>query len=134
MPRASIRDGCTPERSGPAAGRGGGAAASFTTSSQRCISAAASLPRVSMDVERPLHARVTGLDLEGAEVTIEASGLEARVLQHEIDHLDGVLFVDRLDRDARKQFMAEVRAAPWFASDAPPTVKVSPHPLFGAGR
>ena len=54
-----------------------------------------SLPRVSMDVERPLHVRVSGLDAEGEAVEIEASGLEARVLQHEIDHLDGVLILDR---------------------------------------
>jgi len=54
-----------------------------------------SLPRVTMDVERPLHARFTGRDVDGDPVTIEASGLEARVLQHEIDHLDGVLAVDR---------------------------------------
>src|SRR5262249_55093070 len=57
-----------------------------------------SLPRVSMDVERPLHATVTGLDVDGARVTIEAAGLEARVLQHEIDHLDGVLILDRAPR------------------------------------
>ena len=54
-----------------------------------------SLPRVSMDVERPLHARVSGRDVEGEPIMIEASGLEARVLQHEIDHLDGVLILDR---------------------------------------
>ena len=54
-----------------------------------------SLPRVSMDVERPLHITVTGLDVDGDPVRIEAAGLEARVLQHEIDHLDGVLILDR---------------------------------------
>ena len=54
-----------------------------------------SLPRVTMDVERPLHARFTGRDVDGEPVVIEASGLEARVLQHEIDHLDGVLILDR---------------------------------------
>ena len=60
-----------------------------------------SLPRVSMDVERPLHITVTGLDVDGEPVTIEASGLEARVLQHEIDHLDGVLILDRTPRPAQ---------------------------------
>ena len=53
-----------------------------------------------MDVERPLHVTVSGLDLDGEPVRIEASGLEARVLQHEIDHLDGVLILDRAPRDA----------------------------------
>jgi len=62
-----------------------------------------SLPRVTMDVERPLFARFSGRDLEGAPIAIEAAGLEARVLQHEIDHLDGILFTDRVvDKDTLK--------------------------------
>lgn len=60
-----------------------------------------SLPGVAVDVERPLHARFSGLDLDGEPVTLEASGLEARVLQHELDHLDGVLILDRAPRDQR---------------------------------
>jgi peptide deformylase len=68
-----------------------------------------SLPRVSMEVERPLHAVVTGLDLDAEPVTIEASGLEARVLQHEIDHLDGVLILDRAPRDQRKAALRALR-------------------------
>jgi peptide deformylase len=68
-----------------------------------------SLPRVSMDVERPLHARVEGLDLDGEPVWIEASGLEARVLQHEIDHLDGVLILDRAPRPQRKGALRALR-------------------------
>jgi len=68
-----------------------------------------SLPRVSMDVERPLHALVEGLDLDGERVRIEASGLEARVLQHEIDHLDGVLIIDRAPRAQRKGALRALR-------------------------
>src|SRR5262249_2802626 len=68
-----------------------------------------SLPRVSMDVERPLHVRVNGRDVEGEEIRIEASGLEARVLQHEIDHLDGVLILDRAPRDQRKGALRALR-------------------------
>jgi peptide deformylase len=68
-----------------------------------------SLPRVSMDVERPLHARVGGLDLDGEPVWIEASGLEARVLQHEIDHLDGVLILDHAPREQRKEALRALR-------------------------
>lgn len=68
-----------------------------------------SLPRVSMDVERPLHARVAGLDVDGEPVRIEASGLEARVLQHEIDHLDGVLILDRTPRPQRKLALRALR-------------------------
>jgi peptide deformylase len=68
-----------------------------------------SLPRVSMDVERPLHVRVSGRDVEGEAIEIEASGLEARVLQHEIDHLDGVLILDRTSRDQRKGALRALR-------------------------
>jgi len=68
-----------------------------------------SLPRVSVDVERPLFARVRGVDVTGEPIQIEASGLEARVLQHEIDHLDGVLMLDRLDAEQRKLAMRELR-------------------------
>jgi peptide deformylase len=68
-----------------------------------------SLPRVSMDVERPLHARISGRDAEGEPISIEASGLEARVLQHEIDHLDGVLILDRTTRGQRKGALRALR-------------------------
>jgi peptide deformylase len=68
-----------------------------------------SLPRVSMDVERPLHARFSGRDVDGEAVQLEASGLEARVLQHEIDHLDGVLILDRAPRAQRKGALRALR-------------------------
>jgi peptide deformylase len=66
-----------------------------------------SLPGVIVDVDRPVHVRVRAQDEHGDELEIEASGLEARVIQHEIDHLDGVLILDRTTRDQRK---AAVRA------------------------
>ena len=68
-----------------------------------------SLPRVSMDVERPLYARFSGRDVEGNPIVIEAAGLEARVLQHEIDHLDGVLILDRTSREQRKAALRALR-------------------------
>ena len=68
-----------------------------------------SLPRVTVDVERPLHVRVGARDEVGAPITIEASGLEARVIQHEMDHLDGVLILDRTARDQRKRAMRTLR-------------------------
>jgi len=68
-----------------------------------------SLPKVSMDVERPLYARFSGRDVEGEPIVIEASGLEARVLQHEIDHLDGVLILDRTPRGQRKAALRALR-------------------------
>ena len=68
-----------------------------------------SLPGVLVDVERPVHVRVRGADEQGDALVIEASGLEARVIQHEIDHLDGVLIVDRTSRDERKRAMRTLR-------------------------
>lgn len=70
-----------------------------------------SLPSVLVDVERPVHVRVRGFDAGGGEILVEASGLEARVIQHEIDHLDGVLILDRTSREQRKQAMRALREA-----------------------
>ena len=68
-----------------------------------------SLPRVHVDVERPVHVRVRAQDPAGAEILVEASGLEARVIQHEMDHLDGTLILDRTPRDQRKDAMRTLR-------------------------
>jgi peptide deformylase len=82
-----------------------------------------SLPGVGVEVERPLHVRVRAADETGAPVVVEASGLEARVIQHEIDHLDGVLILDRTSRDQRKQAMRAMREAMAGTSpDASPAV------------
>jgi peptide deformylase len=70
-----------------------------------------SLPGVLVEVERPIHVRVRGKDERGDDLLIEASGLEARVLQHEMDHLDGVLILDRTTREQRKQAMRALREA-----------------------
>jgi peptide deformylase len=77
-----------------------------------------SLPRVTMDVERPLFARFSGRDLEGEPITIEAAGLEARVLQHEIDHLDGVLILDRTVREQRKAALRALREGGSYSPSA----------------
>jgi peptide deformylase len=70
-----------------------------------------SLPGVAVEVDRPVHVRVRAQDERGAPITVEASGLEARVIQHEMDHLDGVLILDRTSRDQRKQAMRALREA-----------------------
>ena len=70
-----------------------------------------SLPGVAVDVERPVHVRVRALDERGEPLVIEASGLEARVIQHEMDHLDGVLILQRTSRDQRKRAMRALRDA-----------------------
>jgi len=68
-----------------------------------------SLRGVLVDVERPIHVRVSALDPSGAPIVVEASGLEARVIQHEMDHLDGVLIIDRTARDQRREAMRILR-------------------------
>jgi peptide deformylase len=70
-----------------------------------------SLPGVHVDVERPLFIRVRAQDAEGDPILVEASGLEARVIQHEVDHLDGVLILDRTSRDQRKDAIRALREA-----------------------
>jgi peptide deformylase len=70
-----------------------------------------SLPKVLVEVERPVHVRVRARDEQGEEIVVEASGLEARVIQHEMDHLDGVLILDRTTRDQRKEAMRALREA-----------------------
>ena len=70
-----------------------------------------SLPLVHVDVERPIGILVRAKDERGDDLIIEASGLEARVIQHEIDHLDGVLILDRTSREQRKAAMRAMREA-----------------------
>ena len=68
-----------------------------------------SIPGIELEVERPVHVRVRARDEQGDDRTVEASGLEARVIQHEIDHLDGVLILDRASREARKEAIRALR-------------------------
>jgi len=71
-----------------------------------------------------------GFNEHGEPVVIEGSSLLARCLQHEIDHLDGVLFIDRMDAEQRKLAMRAVREAEWSGLSTP-TVRDSPHPTRG---
>jgi peptide deformylase len=77
-----------------------------------------SLPRISVDVERPLYARFSGRDVEGEPIVLEAAGLEARVLQHEIDHLNGVLILDRTERPQRKGALRALREGGSYSPSA----------------
>jgi peptide deformylase len=69
-----------------------------------------SVPGLWYPTRRAWYARVVGMDLDGNEITIEGTELMARALQHEVDHLDGMLYLDRLDRAVRKKAMREMRA------------------------
>jgi peptide deformylase len=81
-----------------------------------------SLPGVGVDVERPVSVRVRSRDEQGAPVVLEATGLEARVIQHEVDHLDGILILDRTSREQRKQAMRAMREAAAGGPEASPAV------------
>ena len=89
-----------------------------------------SIPDLTFDCKRALSVVARGFNMYGDPVVIEGSELLSRAIQHETDHLDGVLFIDRLDADARKAAMKAIREAEWFGLEQP-QVKVSPHPTFG---
>lgn len=73
-----------------------------------------SVPGLWHEALRHPWARVEGVDLDGNEVVLEGEGLMAQALQHETDHLDGMLYLSRLAPDDRKRAMREVRESAWF--------------------
>jgi peptide deformylase len=89
-----------------------------------------SLPDLVFDTRRSLRVVAKGFDQHGEPVEIEGSELLARCIQHETDHLDGILFIDRLERAERKLALKAIREADW-AGDRTPVVKISPHATFG---
>jgi peptide deformylase len=92
-----------------------------------------SIPGLSWDCRRHLRVVARGRDQYGEPIEVHGTERLARVIQHETDHLDGVLFIDRLDPETRRQAMREIRQARWFGIPEP-VVKASPHPLFGKAR
>lgn len=91
-----------------------------------------SIPGLTFDCRRAMSVVARGFNMHGEPVTIEGSQMLARAIQHETDHLDGILFLDRLDADTRKQAMKAVREAEWFGAEQP-TFKLSPHATRGFG-
>ncbi len=87
-----------------------------------------SLPGLLYDTRRALRVVAKGMNMHGEPVTVEGSELLARCVQHETDHLDGILFIDRLDPEARKAAMKEIRESEWFGQPAP-VVRYSPHAI-----
>ncbi len=69
-----------------------------------------SIPGMSFEIVRPKEVHLVGLDLDGNEVSVEADELTARLFQHELDHLDGVLMTERMDPDTKKRALKEIRA------------------------
>ncbi len=91
-----------------------------------------SFPEMRYDTRRALNVVARGQNMWGEPVFLEGSELLARAIQHETDHLDGILFIDRLDRETRKLAMRAIREADWAGQGAP-EIKLSPHATFGLG-
>jgi peptide deformylase len=91
-----------------------------------------SLPELTYECRRAMSVIAQGFDMYGEPVTIHGSELLARALQHETDHLDGILFIDKLDNELRKQAMKEIRESDWFGAEQP-VIRVSPHATRGFG-
>ena len=100
-----------------------------------------SIPGLPFPCTRALRAVAKGFDQHGEPIVVEGSDKLARAIQHETDHLDGVLFIDRLDREQRKAALRAIRQAEWAAASAhgadetgpaaAPVIKFSPQPTFG---
>ena len=88
-----------------------------------------SIPDLSYSTMRATRVVAKGFNMYGDPVTIEGTGYLGRAFQHETDHLDGVLFVDRLDEATRKLAMKQIRESEWFGVE--PMIKENPHPMFG---
>ena len=78
-----------------------------------------SLPGLTFPTRRAYGVVAKGFNMYGDPVTVEGTDLLARCVQHETDHLDGILFIDRLDTVARKAAMKEIRESEWFGAPAP---------------
>ena len=93
-----------------------------------------SFPELVYPTPRAFRAVAKGFNMHGDPVTIEGTELLARALQHETDHLNGILFIDRLSQEDRKIAMKEIRESDWFGlaeqTGVQPKIKVSPHSLF----
>ena len=96
-----------------------------------------SFPSLSYPTKRAMRVVAKGWNMHGEPVVVEGSELLARAIQHETDHLDGIVFIDRLDVETRKIAMKDIRESEWFAESiskgTSPTIKISPHNTFGKG-
>ena len=104
----------------------------LSAETQEGLEGCLSIPELSLECRRALSVVAHGFDMYGEPVTIHGSDFLARAIQHETDHLDGVLFLDRLDTEARKSAMRLIRESEWFGLERP-LVKLSPHPTRGLG-
>jgi peptide deformylase len=87
-----------------------------------------SIPGVYVDTKRRMHVAAKGFNEYGDPVQLVGTGLMSRCVQHETDHLDGVLFIDRMDSARRKEAMKAIRASDWYQAGTTLKIKTSPHP------
>lgn len=96
-----------------------------------------SFPDLRYETPRSMRAVAKGFNMYGEPVLIEGTAFLARALQHETDHLNGIVFIDRLPQELRKQAMKDIRNSEWFlnsqADGLTPEIKISPHKTFGRG-
>jgi peptide deformylase len=85
-----------------------------------------SVPDLMFECKRARSVVAKGMNMHGEPITLEGSDLLARCVQHETDHLDGIVFIDRLDAQTRKEAMKAIRESDWFGAD-PVQIKLSPH-------
>jgi peptide deformylase len=86
-----------------------------------------SIPGIYLDTKRRMNVVAKGYTKKGDPVQVVGEGILARCMQHETDHLDGILFIDRQDADGRQRLLDTLREAAWFDGLPAPQVRVSPH-------
>lgn len=97
-----------------------------------------SFPELRYETKRALRVVAKGFNMYGDPVLVEGSDFLARAIQHETDHLNGILFIDRLEKNLRKEAMKDIRNAEWFqemqSQGQAPEIRTSPHATFGRGH
>ncbi|CAB4558664.1 MAG: peptide deformylase [Actinobacteria bacterium] len=92
-----------------------------------------SFPELRYETPRAFRAVARGFNMHGEPIVVEGTEFLARALQHEVDHLDGILFIDRMSAEMRREAMREIRESVWFQEGQGPEIRVSPHATRGLG-
>jgi peptide deformylase len=92
-----------------------------------------SFPELRYETPRAFRAVAKGFNMHGEPIVVEGTEFLARALQHEVDHLDGILFIDRMSAEMRREAMREIRESAWFQGGQGPEIRLSPHATRGLG-
>ena len=92
-----------------------------------------SFPELRFETPRAFRAVAKGFNMHGEPIVVEGTEFLARALQHEVDHLDGILFIDRMNAEMRRKAMREIRESAWFQEGQGPEIRMSPHATRGLG-